>query len=224
MRQINEIIIHCTATRPKWWDDKSPQEKVEEIRRWHVEDNKWQDIGYHYLIDRGGEVIKGRPVQKVGAHVKGHNSGTIGISLFGGHGSTAEDNFEDNFTKPQEQSLRQLICDLRKKYQDINKISGHNQYAARACPGFSVPDWFAQKPASGVRTPVAPQGRTNPAQSRTLRASLTSICSAIGAAVTAVAALDSTAQYIVIGFTGVSVLMALWIMRERLRKWGLGDR
>lgn len=81
MRDINEIIVHCTATRPDWWQGKSTSEKVDEIRRWHVEDRGWRDIGYHYLIDRDGTVAKGRPVEQVGAHCKGHNTGTIGISL-----------------------------------------------------------------------------------------------------------------------------------------------
>jgi hypothetical protein len=83
MRPLNKIIIHCTATRPNWWIGKSPQQKVNEIRRWHVEDRGWADIGYHYLIDRDGTVIEGRPLSKVGAHAKGHNTGSVGIALFG---------------------------------------------------------------------------------------------------------------------------------------------
>jgi hypothetical protein len=42
--------------------------------------------------------------------------------------------------------------------------------------------------------------------------------------VTAVAALDGQAQVITIALFGVIALAALWIMRERLRKWANGDR
>lgn len=223
MRPINEIIIHCTATTPNWWADKSAQEKVDEVRRWHL-DRGWSDVGYHYLIDRSGQVVEGRPIERIGAHVKGHNTGTIGISLFGGHGSSAGDKFEDNFTEDQEQSLKRLIVDLRNRFPDIRKITGHNQYAAKACPGFSVPAWLDQKPVQNTRAPVASKERTSPTQSRTVQASVVAAGSAAGSAVTALSALDSTAQYIVLGFAGIGVLMAIWIMKERLRKWAAGDR
>ena len=225
MRPINEIIIHCTDTTPNWWADKSAQEKVDEVRRWHTTSPRnWSDIGYHYLIDRNGQVVEGRPIERIGAHVKGHNTGTIGISLFGGHGSSAGDKFEDNFTEDQEQSLKRLIVDLRNRFPDINKITGHNQYAAKACPGFSVPAWLDRKPVQNMRAPVSSTERTSPTQSRTVQASVVAAGSAAGSAVTALSALDSTAQYIVLGFAGIGVLMAIWIMKERLRKWAAGDR
>ena len=140
MRPINEIIIHCTATRPDWWADKKTSAKVAEIKRWHT-DKGWRDIGYHYLIDRDGTVATGRPVDQVGAHVQGHNTGTIGISLFGGHGSAETDHFHEHYTPAQEHSLRGLLEDLRATYGAV-KITGHNQYAAKACPGFNVPAWL----------------------------------------------------------------------------------
>lgn len=142
MRPINEIIIHCTATRPEWWAGKSPAEKVAEVRRWHTRDRGWSDIGYHYLIDRDGTVMSGRPVTRIGAHVQGHNTGTIGVSLFGGHGSAETDDFSDNFTPAQEAALRRLLDELQARFPAVRKISGHNEYAAKACPGFSVPLWL----------------------------------------------------------------------------------
>ena len=143
MRPISEIICHCTATRPEWMWDKPTSEKVAEIRRWHMHDNGWKDIGYHFLIDRDGTVAKGRPIEQVGAHTMGHNTGTIGISLFGGYGSAANDKFEDSFTPKQDAALHALIMKLTAIYK-IAKVSGHNQYAAKACPGFYVPGWFGK--------------------------------------------------------------------------------
>ena len=215
MRDINEIIVHCTATRPDWWQGKSTSEKVDEIRRWHVEDRGWRDIGYHYLIDRDGTVAKGRPVEQVGAHCKGHNTGTIGISLFGGHGSSERDKFSDNFTVEQNVALRELIANLSDTY-GVKKVTGHNQYAAKACPGFDVPRWLARKPA-------APE-RTSAAQSKTVQASAVTMASGAGAAVSAVSALDSTAQYIVLAFAGVIILTGMFIMRERLKAWAAGRK
>jgi hypothetical protein len=142
MRPINEIIIHCTATRPDWWEGETVDQKVAEIRRWHMDDRGWKDIGYHFLIDRDGKVVHGRALDKVGAHVVGHNTGTIGIALFGGHGSAETDKFADNFTAAQEKALRDLIAELRSDFPTIKKVSGHNEYAAKACPGFNVPKWY----------------------------------------------------------------------------------
>ncbi|MGB1215522.1 MAG: N-acetylmuramoyl-L-alanine amidase [Pikeienuella sp.] len=144
MRPINEIIVHCTATRPEWWKSRTTNQKVAEVRKWHL-DRGWSDIGYHFLIDRNGNVAKGRPVSREGAHVRGHNKGTIGVSLFGGHGSSETDDFSDNFTPEQDAALLTLLDDLKAKY-GISRITGHNQYAAKACPGFDVPDWLSAAP------------------------------------------------------------------------------
>ena len=56
MREIDEIIIHATATNPSWMTDKPVEDVVAEIRRWHVEERKWSDIGYHAVIHRDGSV------------------------------------------------------------------------------------------------------------------------------------------------------------------------
>jgi hypothetical protein len=143
MRHVNEIIVHCSATQPNWMHGQPLKAKVNEIRRWHRA-RGWSDIGYHYVIDRDGKISVGRPVEKTGAHVKGHNRGTIGVCLLGGHGSFADDEFSDNFTIAQEKALRSFLDDLKRKYQ-ITKVSGHNQYAPKACPGFNVPIWLRKE-------------------------------------------------------------------------------
>ena len=126
MRHIDTIIIHCTATRPNWWEGKTSQQKVDEVRRWHVEDRGWSDIGYHYLIDRNGTLVEGRPLERTGAHAKGHNTGSVGISLFGGHGGNVSDQFEDNFTEDQDRALRELIAKLKAEHPIVKTI-GHNE-------------------------------------------------------------------------------------------------
>lgn len=213
MRPINEIIVHCTATRADWWKARSANQKVAEIRRWHVEDRGWSDIGYHYLIDRDGKVVEGRALSRTGAHVKGHNTGTIGISLFGGHGSSENDAFEDNFTPAQGAALAMLIVDLERQF-GILKVSGHNEYAAKACPGFKVSRWLEQKPSA----------RTNPVKSTTVQAVAVTVASGAGGVAAALSQLDPTAQYLVLGFCGVALIGLGWILRERLRKWAAGDR
>lgn len=223
MRPINEIIVHCTDTRPNWWADRTSIEKVAEVRRWHVEDRGWSDIGYHYLIDRDGTVVEGRPLDCVGAHVKGHNAGTVGISLFGGHGGTATDDFLDNFTEDQERALSNLILKLQNDYPAITKISGHNQYANKACPTFSVPAW--REGARKVQSaPSVQEQRTSPTQSRTVQASTVQVVTGISGAVGALQALSGTAQIIALGGAVLVILLGMFIMRERMKAWAAGWR
>lgn len=141
MRPLTGIIVHCTATRPTWMEGKSTSAKVAEVRRWHMKDRGWSDIGYHFLIDRDGTVAKGRPVEQVGAHTKDNNTGTVGISLFGGWDSASTDKFLENYTLGQEEALIRLIAGLRQKYGNLT-LAGHNNFAPKACPGFNVGQWF----------------------------------------------------------------------------------
>lgn len=124
-------------------DGKSTSAKVRELRLWHTRDRGWKDIGYHWIIDRDGTVARGRPEEQVGAHTQGRNTGTIGVCLIGGHGSAADDRFEDHFTPEQDRALRALIGDLRRRH-GVLALSGHNQWAAKACPGFRVSTWFGK--------------------------------------------------------------------------------
>jgi len=145
MRKINEIILHCSDTRPNWMGNRTTSSKVAEIRRWHKQERKWSDIGYHFVIDRDGTVAKGRPLSRVGAHVVGKNAFSVGVCLIGGHGASADDDFYENFTEAQNVAVRQLIEDLRKQFPEIFLITGHNQYAAKACPGFRVGKFLGEK-------------------------------------------------------------------------------
>lgn len=137
---VREIIVHCSATQPDWMAGRPIAEKLAEIRRWHKA-NGWNDIGYHWIIDRDGKVLAGRAENIIGAHTIGKNTGTIGTCLIGGYGSAETDAFGKNFTTQQDITLRQMIEAISSR-TGIERISGHNQYAAKACPGFNVPAWL----------------------------------------------------------------------------------
>lgn len=142
MRTITEVIIHCTATRANWMADKPVEDIVRELRRWHVEDNGWSECGYHHVVHWDGTVSTARPVERSGAHCRGRNKGSIGVTLCGGRGGESTDKILDNFTPEQETALRDLIGDLKKDYPKIQNISGHNQHSNKACPCFSVREWL----------------------------------------------------------------------------------
>lgn len=134
---VTGIILHCAGTRPDWMAGRPLAEKVAEIRRWHIHGRGWRDIGYHWVIDRDGAVAPGRPETEIGAHVEGHNRGTIGICLLGGYGASAGDPFGKNFTAAQEAAVKRLVREIRGR-TEIRSITGHNDHAVKACPGFRV--------------------------------------------------------------------------------------
>ena len=69
-----------------------------------------------------------------------------------------------------------------------------------------------------------PKDRTNSMQSGTVRATGTQMVTGGGLIITAITQTEGIAQYLLIGFAGVFMLSALWIMRARLHKWAAGDR
>jgi hypothetical protein len=137
---VQEICLHVSATRSDWQPTWTSIQRFNEIRRWHMEDNKWKDIGYHWVIDRDGTLLQGRKENVIGAGVAGHNAGVIHIMALGGHGGSADGKIEDTWSKHQIQTLKLKIVDIGKRTQ-IKRISGHNEFAAKACPCFRVPKW-----------------------------------------------------------------------------------
>jgi len=133
MRNISRIILHCSATpEGKHFD-------VDTIRRWHVKDRGWKDIGYHYVIYIDGSVHEGRPVGQVGAHTSGHNSDSIGVVYVGGCDDKMK--AKDTLNELQEIAMVNLIKSLREEHGPMT-LHGHNEFAAKACPSFKVKDKF----------------------------------------------------------------------------------
>jgi len=133
MRPLKRIILHCTATpEGKHFD-------VDTIRRWHVKDRGWKDIGYHYVIYLDGSVHEGRPLEQVGAHTSGHNSDSIGVVYVGGVDNNGK--AKDTLNESQETAMVNLIKSLREEHGYMS-LHGHNEFAAKACPSFKVNEKF----------------------------------------------------------------------------------
>jgi N-acetylmuramoyl-L-alanine amidase len=129
MRKINKLIVHCSAT------PEGKDYTVEQIREWHVKNNGWKDIGYHYVIYRDGSIHTGRPVEQIGAHCAGYNANSIGICYIGG--VTSNNKPKDTRTEAQKQSLVKLLKELKAKYPNAT-IHGHREFANKACPCFDA--------------------------------------------------------------------------------------
>lgn len=129
-RGVHEIIVHCAAT------PEGRAVSVDTIRAWHKA-RGFADIGYHYVVLLDGTIAAGRPEAQIGAHVEGHNTGTFGVCYVGGLAADAV-TAKDTRTPAQKAALTAIVTALLKKYPTITKVSGHNQYAAKACPSFDV--------------------------------------------------------------------------------------
>ena len=134
MRDVNKIIIHCSATQ------EGKEISAATIDEWHKA-RGWRGIGYHYVIGLDGMIEYGRPITETGAHVKGHNKGSIGICYVGGveaeRGSNGKWIAKDTRTSEQIATLLELLRILKKLHPKAT-IHGHNEFAAKSCPCFDV--------------------------------------------------------------------------------------
>lgn len=135
MRQINKIILHCSATQ------EGRDYTVAQIRDWHVKGRGWKDIGYHFVIYRDGSVHTGRDISQVGAHCTGQNANSIGICYVGGLDANGKP--KDTRTAAQKKAIADLVAQLRAKYNiPKSNVYGHYEFANKACPCFDVAKEF----------------------------------------------------------------------------------
>jgi len=123
---IRYIVVHHSAT------DRE-NTSVEAIRRYHVNNRGFWDIGYHWIVDKDGNLVKGRSEEFIGAHCAGgspaNNFNSIGICVVG--------NFEREV--PTEKQLKTLFEFLEKKLRELkltkDKVLGHLECKPTLCPG-----------------------------------------------------------------------------------------
>jgi hypothetical protein len=106
------------------------------IRKYHVEHNKWRDIGYHLVVRKNGEVEFGRALWTTGAHTEGAND-TIGICVTGDGDSEA-------WTAAQREAVLVTVVGLCNTHKlTAEDVCGHREAPARlrakpttkTCPG-----------------------------------------------------------------------------------------
>lgn len=142
MREINLIVIHCSATRA---DRCFTEHDVTAAHRCRG----FKECGYHYYIRKNGDIKTMRPIERIGAHARGFNAASIGICYEGGldeHGRPA-----DTRTEWQRHSLRVLVRVLMIDYPGC-RLCGHRDLSPdlnrngeiepeewiKACPCFDV--------------------------------------------------------------------------------------
>lgn len=165
LREIDELTIHCSATKngaalfEGRLGEPGFRTPVEAIDAWHARRGlrralAWRmkmneplaSIGYHYVIYVAGTIVTGRHPDEAGAHVRGNNRRSLGACLLG----------TDRFTMPQWASLAALVESWKKRVPHL-RVRGHRDCSPdqdddglvepwewlKICPGFDVAAWIA---------------------------------------------------------------------------------
>jgi len=118
MNNFKYIVVHHSATSDGTTVDWSA------IRNYHINNNKWSDIGYNFGIEKVNntyEILYGRSLLMPGAHTYGLNRISIGICVVG--------NFDNE--KPNDQQINKLIFllkDLMILFNiPISNVIGHRE-------------------------------------------------------------------------------------------------
>ena len=128
MREINSVILHCTATK------EGIDVSLDTIKNWHL-GRGFSDVGYHYVISLDGKIVLGRNVFTQGAHTSSKNEKSIGVAYVGG--LDKDGNPKDTMTLYQDISFMRLFEALSVTFGNL-ELHGHNEYSNKACPSFDV--------------------------------------------------------------------------------------
>lgn len=132
--EVHLCTVHCTAT------ENGEEVSISAIEKDHIS-RGFGGIGYHIIIQPDGTKITTRPLNQVGAHVKGSNTGNIGIALAG----------TDRFTYNQFLSLYSVLEMLRISFSlKPEMIFCHHEFQSakdqgKTCPSIRAVDlvvWY----------------------------------------------------------------------------------
>ena len=126
---IRYITVHHDGMTPFFASDQpSIADRIELIRVSH-RNRGWADIGYHFVVDRAGNVWEARPLNFQGAHVGGYNEQNIGVLTLG--------NFDEQSpTDVQLAALRRHVAALMRQFRvSGSNVRTHQEWSVTACPG-----------------------------------------------------------------------------------------
>lgn len=151
------------------------QEALRKIQHNAIENERWGDIGYHFLIDASGRIFEGRPLEWQGAHARGDNNvRNLGICLLG--------DFHRRPPSPAAlAALEALLEELRAKNGLArSSVVCHRDLVNTVCPGDALASWvksyrrgappelfaLATEGAAPKASPAPPRGAAVPASAK----------------------------------------------------------
>lgn len=146
------ITVHCSA------NSNGSKATGEDIKRFHMapppKGRGWTDCGYHSVIEVDGGVFRGRPDNRLGAHVAGHNSSNLGVCLIG----------LNRFSQAQIDALRRQLDTWVKAYKiKRENLRAHNEFdtakaQGKTCPGIPgdvIRRWYFDRDEAAIAPYIA---------------------------------------------------------------------
>ncbi|CAH0407522.1 unnamed protein product [Chilo suppressalis] len=128
-RPVDLVIIQHTVTQPCTTDARCAQ-IVQNIQTYHMEQLNLWDIGSNFYVGGNGKIYEGVGWLHVGAHTRGYNSRSIGISFIGNYNN-------DTPTTEMLDAVKALLkCGVDAGHLTADyHVVGHKQLIATESPG-----------------------------------------------------------------------------------------
>ena len=115
-----------------------------DIDAWHRKKG-WAGMGYHLCINGSGELIRGREIDRMGAHARGFNR-AVGCCIVGDNTTASQ-----RWTWQQIDTLKRTLSVLTVLYPDA-VVLGHRDLpgVATLCPGLDVRELLGLSPLAAT--------------------------------------------------------------------------
>jgi len=141
---IDTFCLHCGALPGDWHIGKTHAQIADAIHRMHTDPPSrggrgWSDTGYHAIVCPDGVIVLARPENVIGAGAKGYNRGVYHMLMIETKTITKMATAETYFTPKTLAAAKDHIEHISRR-TPIRRLMGHNEVAAKLCPGFVVND------------------------------------------------------------------------------------
>ncbi|XP_070569474.1 peptidoglycan-recognition protein SC2-like [Ptychodera flava] len=127
------VILHHTAWPERCFTLEEGCAQMRRIQDFHMDENKWWDIGYTFCVGEDGRVYEGRGWNTQGAHSIGFNDKSIGLCIMG---CFTKDLPNQRALDATEKFLAYCV-ENNKLIQDYT-LYGHCQTKIKDCPGVAL--------------------------------------------------------------------------------------
>ncbi|MBN2470612.1 MAG: N-acetylmuramoyl-L-alanine amidase [Anaerolineae bacterium] len=101
------------------------------IQERHRGERGWADVGYHFFVGKTGVIYEGRALNVRGAHVAGHNTGSVGVCLLG--------NYEEQTPPVEQLAATVVLTGWLAETLALTHLAGHREFNAdTVCPGANL--------------------------------------------------------------------------------------
>jgi len=141
-KPVPKVFIHHTET-PGCTTLAQCKARVKSIQNYHMDSNKWSDIGYNFLVGGDGNIYEGRGWNNLGSHALGWNAKSYGIVFIGSFDSSLPN------SKAQDAAKKLIACGQPDKISKNYSLHGHRDGVCTSCPGNALYNQIKSWPKFG---------------------------------------------------------------------------